>query len=167
MQIGNYKETTKQVSLIPIFNYLFVLCSGPYTANLIRHEQLHVPEPSNRIDYNESNHDTIGVIAINSTGSMAAATSTNGARNKIPGRVGDSPIIGSGAYVDSDIGGCVATGDGDIMMRFSPCYQACENLRRGMSPTAAAQDVINRIVNKYQTFQVQLICISYNNIAPS
>jgi len=52
------------------------------------------------------NHDTIGMIAIDSNGNLAAGTSTNGASHKIPGRVGDSPIIGSGAYVDNDVGGC-------------------------------------------------------------
>jgi N4-(beta-N-acetylglucosaminyl)-L-asparaginase len=65
------------------------------------------------------NHDTIGVIAIQPNGDIAAGTSTNGARHKVPGRVGDSPVIGSGAYVDNDVGAAVATGDGDLMMRFS------------------------------------------------
>ncbi|CAI7808533.1 unnamed protein product [Closterium sp. NIES-54] len=55
-------------------------------------------------------------------GSMAAATSTNGLTFHIPGRVGDAPIAGAGAYVDSRVGGCGATGDGDVMMRFLPWY---------------------------------------------
>jgi N4-(beta-N-acetylglucosaminyl)-L-asparaginase len=51
--------------------------------------------------------------------------------------------------VDGDVGGCGATGDGDIMMRFLPCYQAVENLRRGMTPTEAAEDAVARMVRKY------------------
>lgn len=94
-------------------------------------------------------HDTISMIAINSRGVMAAGTSTNGASYKVPGRVGDGPITGSGSYVDGDVGGCGATGDGDIMMRFLPCYQAVENLRNGMTPIAAAEDAVRRMVRKY------------------
>ena len=68
-------------------------------------------------------HDTIAMVARDATGSMAAATSTNGATHKVPGRLADSGVVGSGAYVDTEVGGCGATGDGDTMMRFVPCYQ--------------------------------------------
>lgn len=69
---------------------------------------------------NEENHDTIGVVAIDLNGHIAAGTSTNGARNKIPGRIGDSPIAGAGAYADQRVGAAAGTGEGDIMMRFLP-----------------------------------------------
>ncbi|KAK4096196.1 hypothetical protein N658DRAFT_385598, partial [Parathielavia hyrcaniae] len=94
-------------------------------------------------------HDTISMVVIDGAGRMAAGTSTNGAAFKIPGRVGDGPVVGSGSYVDGDVGGCGATGDGDIMMRFLPCYQAVENLRRGMTPTEAAEDAVRRMLTKY------------------
>ncbi|CAG2064726.1 unnamed protein product, partial [Timema podura] len=91
----------------------------------------------------EGNHDTIGMIAIDNQGKIAAGTSTNGASHKIPGyvvnqgkiaagtatngaitkipgRVGDSPIPGAGAYADGEVGAAAATGDGDVMMRFLP-----------------------------------------------
>ncbi len=77
------------------------------------------------------NHDTIGMVAIDASGKMAAGTSTNGAGHKIPGRVGDSPIPGSGAYVDSSVGGAAATGDGDVMLRFLPSFLAVEAMRIG------------------------------------
>lgn len=70
--------------------------------------------------WNEENHDTIGVIAMDTNGHIAAGTSTNGAKYKIPGRIGDSPIAGAGAYADSKVGAAAATGAGDIMMRFLP-----------------------------------------------
>lgn len=101
------------------------------------------------VDKRQASHDTISQIVIHRDGSMAAGTTTNGASHKIPGRVGDGPITGSGSYVDSDVGGCGATGDGDIMMRFLPCYQAVENMRQGMSPTEAAEDAVRRMVRKY------------------
>ncbi|XP_067885430.1 N(4)-(Beta-N-acetylglucosaminyl)-L-asparaginase-like isoform X2 [Heterodontus francisci] len=75
--------------------------------------------------FNVHNHDTIGMVVIDKSGSVAAGTSTNGLTHKIPGRVGDSPIAGAGAYADSTAGAAAATGVGDIMMRFLPrcCVQ--------------------------------------------
>ncbi|KAI8631166.1 asparaginase [Xylariaceae sp. FL1651] len=105
-------------------------------------------------------HDTISMIALHSSGTMAAGTSTNGASRKVPGRVGDGPITGSGSYVDGDVGGCGATGDGDIMMRFLPCYQAVENLRLGMSPQAAAEDAVRRMVRKYPDVQSGIVVVN-------
>lgn len=102
-------------------------------------------------------HDTISMVVIDRSGTLAAGTSTNGASHKIPGRVGDGPIVGSGSYVDGEIGGCGATGDGDVMMRFLPCYQAVENLRRGMTPTEAAEDVVRRMLKKYPAIQSGIV----------
>ncbi|RHY15781.1 hypothetical protein DYB37_011063 [Aphanomyces astaci] len=72
---------------------------------------------------NQHNHDTIGMIALDTHGRMAAGTSSNGASHKIMGRVGDAPLPGAGCYVDNDKGAAAATGDGDVMMRFLPSYQ--------------------------------------------
>ncbi|GBG91068.1 hypothetical protein CBR_g51802 [Chara braunii] len=97
-------------------------------------------------------HDTIAMAVIDKHGNIAVGTSTNGASHKIPGRVGDGPIPGAAAYADNDVGACGATGDGDIMMRFLPCYQVVESMRRGMEPKAAAEDAIARIRRKYPKF---------------
>ncbi|KAI0875793.1 asparaginase-domain-containing protein [Hypoxylon argillaceum] len=105
-------------------------------------------------------HDTISMIALHASGVMAAGTSTNGASRKVPGRVGDGPITGSGSYVDGEVGGCGATGDGDIMMRFLPCYQAVESLRLGMSPKAAAEDAVRRMVRKYPAVQSGIVVVN-------
>lgn len=111
------------------------------------------------LEKKQNGHDTISQIAIHRDGTMAAGTTTNGARHKVPGRVGDGPITGSGSYVDSDVGGCGATGDGDIMMRFLPCYQAVENLRNGMSPTEAAEDAVRRMTKKYPDVSSGLVVV--------
>ncbi|XP_075786358.1 N(4)-(beta-N-acetylglucosaminyl)-L-asparaginase isoform X2 [Pelodiscus sinensis] len=100
---------------------------------------------------NIHNHDTIGMIVIGTSGNVAVGTSTNGAVHKMQGRVGDAPIAGAGAYADSTAGGAAATGDGDIMMRFLPSYQAVEYMRTGTDPTIACQKVISRI-RKYAPF---------------
>ena len=98
------------------------------------------------------------MIVIDAHGNMAAGTSSNGASHKIPGRVGDAPIPGAGAWVDSDWGGCAATGDGDIMMRFAPCYQAVQNLRAGHDPRQAAEDSLGRI-ERFFNFKGALVVI--------
>jgi isoaspartyl peptidase/L-asparaginase-like protein (Ntn-hydrolase superfamily) len=92
----------------------------------------------------QAGHDTIGMVAIDSKGRVASGTSTNGLRNKILGRVGDSPVPGAGSYAAREAGAAAATGDGDVMMRFLLSYQAVENLRQGMASQAAAVDVILR-----------------------
>lgn len=69
-------------------------------------------------------HDTIGMVTIDNNGSIACGTTTNGASYKIPGRVGDSPIAGAGAYCETGVGGATATGDGDQMMRLLPAFAA-------------------------------------------
>eukprot|EP01102_Stenamoeba_stenopodia_P019666 TRINITY_DN747_c0_g2_i1.p1 TRINITY_DN747_c0_g2~~TRINITY_DN747_c0_g2_i1.p1 ORF type:complete len:376 (+),score=85.75 TRINITY_DN747_c0_g2_i1:100-1227(+) len=111
-------------------------------------------------DIDHHNHDTIGMIVIDQSGNIAAGTSTNGLTFKIPGRVGDSPIAGAGAYADNEVGACAETGNGDVMMRFVPCYQTVENMRNGMSPTAAAEDAMQRIVKYYQDFTGAIIAMN-------
>ncbi|XP_063314224.1 N(4)-(beta-N-acetylglucosaminyl)-L-asparaginase [Pelobates fuscus] len=109
-------------------------------------------------DVDVHHHDTIGMIAIDKAGNLAAGTSTNGATHKIPGRVGDSPIIGAGAYADSAAGAAAATGDGDTMMRFLPSYQAVEYMRTGIDPSAACQKAIIRIQKYAKDFFGAIIC---------
>ena len=69
-------------------------------------------------------HDTIALLAIDAAQNVAAGTSTNGNCGKVPGRVGDAAVPGAGGYAVTGVGACGATGDGDVMMRFLPCYQA-------------------------------------------
>ncbi|RMC13996.1 hypothetical protein DUI87_09080 [Hirundo rustica rustica] len=99
-----------------------------------------------------------GMVVIGVSGTVASGTSTNGAIHKLPGRVGDSPIAGAGSYADSTAGGAAATGDGDIMMRFLPSYQAVEYMRMGTDPTVACQKVISRIQKYAPKFFGAIIC---------
>lgn len=108
---------------------------------------------------NHDSHDTIGVIAVDSKLRVASATSTNGAQFKVPGRVGDSPIPGSGSYADGTIGAAAATGDGDVMMRFLPSFYAVEEMKRGRDPEKAAQAAIDRIAFKYPNFKGAVITV--------
>ncbi|KAI9521461.1 hypothetical protein NQZ68_007777 [Dissostichus eleginoides] len=107
---------------------------------------------------NTRSHDTIGMIVLDQHGHLAAGTSTNGLTHKIPGRVGDSPIVGAGAYADSSAGAASATGDGDLMMRFLPSYLAVELMRAGADPSAACKTAISRIKRHYSDFFGAIIC---------
>ncbi|XP_037918053.1 N(4)-(Beta-N-acetylglucosaminyl)-L-asparaginase [Hermetia illucens] len=131
---------------------------GPYcpnTENTIN-EFWKVDDTKNNL-FDEHNHDTIGMIAIDAEGNIGAGTSTNGATHKIPGRVGDSPIPGAGAYADNNVGAAAATGDGDIMMRFLPSFMAVERLRNGDSPASAAEYAMGRIIEHYPKFMGAII----------
>lgn len=98
----------------------------------------------------EPSHDTIGVLALDAAGTLAGACSTSGLAYKFPGRVGDSPIIGHGLYVDPRHGAAVATGDGELMMGVCATFLAVEMLRRGATPLEAAEEVLQRIASSYQ-----------------
>lgn len=92
------------------------------------------------------NHDTISMIALDQAGQIAGATTTSGLAGKIHGRVGDSPLIGSGLYVDGEVGAAGATGRGEEFIRTNGCHTVVENMRHGMSPQQAAEDALQRII---------------------
>ena len=95
-------------------------------------------------------HDTIGVLARSSDGRCAGSCSTSGVPFKLPGRVGDSPLIGQGLYVDPDVGMAVCTGEGELIMGTCAAHAAVEFLRRGASPAEAAREVLERIDQAFQ-----------------
>lgn len=94
-----------------------------------------------------ADHDTMGVIAKDHQGRLAAVCTTSGIGGKLPGRVGDSPIIGSGVYCDGDVGACVATGYGEDILKVCGSFLVVEKMREGMTPQEACQFAIKRIVH--------------------
>ena len=93
---------------------------------------------------------TIHCSAVNGKGEMSGATTTSGLAWKIPGRAGDSPIIGAGSYTDQDIGSAGATGNGEENIKVCGAHTIVENMRHGMSPLEAGMDALKRIVRNYQ-----------------
>ena len=91
------------------------------------------------------NHDTVCVIAVDEGGHMIVGTSTSGLFMKKPGRVGDTPIIGSGFYCDSRYGGAAATGEGEEIMRGCLSYEAVSLMRRGASPEDACREAVEQL----------------------
>lgn len=92
------------------------------------------------------NHDTIGMIAADGDGHMAAGCSTSGMAFKIPGRVADSPLVGCGLYADDTAGGASATGDGDLMTNYCTSISIVNSMRRGASPQEACEDILRLMV---------------------
>ncbi len=95
-------------------------------------------------------HDTIGALAMDAAGVMAGGCTTSGMAFKVPGRVGDSPIIGHGLYVEPGVGACTATGTGELIMGVCGAFLAVELMRRGGTPLDALREVITRIMQSYE-----------------
>ncbi|WP_293914985.1 MULTISPECIES: N(4)-(beta-N-acetylglucosaminyl)-L-asparaginase [unclassified Sphingobacterium] len=101
-----------------------------------------------RLPGNQYNHDTIGMLALDSDGNLAGACTTSGMAFKMHGRVGDSPIIGAGLYVDNEIGGATSTGVGEEVIRTVGSFLVVELMRQGYSPEAACKEAVERIIKK-------------------
>ena len=113
---------------------------------------------------NIENHDTIGMLAIDKKGHISGACTTSGLAYKMAGRVGDSPIIGGGLFVDNEIGGASATGLGEEVLKTVGSFLIVELMRQGKTPQEACEIAIGRIVNKpgkdFKNFQVGYIAVN-------
>ncbi|MDP2525654.1 isoaspartyl peptidase/L-asparaginase family protein [Maribacter dokdonensis] len=112
---------------------------------------------------NIENHDTIGMLAIDADGDIAGACTTSGMAYKMAGRVGDSPIIGAGLFVDNEVGGATATGVGEEVVRTVGSFLIVELMRQGKSPQEACEEGVKRIIAKNkdkQDFQIGFIAIN-------
>jgi N4-(beta-N-acetylglucosaminyl)-L-asparaginase len=113
---------------------------------------------------NIENHDTIGMLAVDKNGDISGACTTSGLAYKMAGRVGDSPIIGAGLFVDNEIGAAVATGLGEEVVKTVGSFLVVELMRQGKSPQEACEEAIKRIVEKpnsdYKNFQVGYIAVN-------
>jgi N4-(beta-N-acetylglucosaminyl)-L-asparaginase len=93
---------------------------------------------------------TINCLAVNAAGDISGVTTTSGLAFKIPGRVGDSPIIGAGLYVDNDVGAAGATGRGEEVIRICGAHTIVELMRQGMPPQQACLEALKQILRRYQ-----------------
>ena len=97
---------------------------------------------------NQYNHDTIGMLALDANGNISGACTTSGMAFKLHGRVGDSPIIGAGLYVDNEVGGATSTGVGEEVIRNVGSFLVVELMRQGHSPEEACKEAVMRIIKK-------------------
>lgn len=114
---------------------------------------------------NIENHDTIGMLCLDKNNNISGACTTSGLAYKMRGRVGDSPIIGSGLFIDNKIGGAVATGLGEEVVKTVGSFLVVELMRQGKSPQEACETAVKRIVSsnsQENKFQVAYIAMNKN-----
>jgi N4-(beta-N-acetylglucosaminyl)-L-asparaginase len=122
------------------------------------------PAAPNKLKDGSFNHDTMGTIALDAQGNVSGMCTTSGMGFKMRGRVGDSPLIGAGLYVDNEAGAAVATGQGEEVIRYCGTHLVTEYMRDGLSPQQACEKAVGRIVQRdkarAQEFQVAFIAIN-------
>lgn len=110
--------------------------------------QLYKKVAPKKLPGNQYNHDTIGMLAIDAHGNISGACTTSGMAYKLHGRVGDSPIIGAGLFVDNEVGGATATGVGEEVIRNVGSFLVVELMRQGYTPEEACKEAVMRIIKK-------------------
>jgi isoaspartyl peptidase/L-asparaginase-like protein (Ntn-hydrolase superfamily) len=103
-----------------------------------------------RPEINHENHDTIGMLALDANGNFSGACTTSGWAYKMHGRVGDSPIIGAGLFVDNEVGAACATGLGEAIIRIAGSHTVVELMRQGYTPMEACKSAVERIISKHK-----------------
>ncbi len=144
-------EKTPHVMLVGDGALEFALSQGFQKENLLTPEsEAEWKEWLKKSEYkpkaNIENHDTIGMIALDMNGNLSGACTTSGMAFKMHGRVGDSPIIGAGLYVDNEIGAATATGHGEEVIRVAGCHTVVELMRQGFHPEVACKKAVERII---------------------
>jgi N4-(beta-N-acetylglucosaminyl)-L-asparaginase len=162
-------EKTPHVMLVGEGALQFALQNGFKKENLLTESSKQAWEKwkkeNNYIPVGEENHDTIGMVALDNNGKLSGACTTSGIAWKIHGRVGDSPILGDGLYVDNEVGGAASTGVGEAVMRTCGSYLVVEQMRAGKSPEEACKIAVERILHwnmKYEGLQVGYIALNKN-----
>ncbi len=162
-------QKTKHVMLAGDGAKKFALENGFKEENLLTEKSKQIwlewkakhPHGENRVS--SENHDTIGMLAIDKAGNMSGGVSTSGLAFKIHGRVGDSAIIGASMFVDNEIGGAVATGNGEFVMRTLGTFLIVEKMREGYSPQKACEIAIkkiSKIAQKEEDIQIGYLALN-------
>jgi isoaspartyl peptidase/L-asparaginase-like protein (Ntn-hydrolase superfamily) len=145
-------EKTPHVMIVGDGALQFALSQGFKKENLLTPEsEAEWKEWLKKSEYkpqvNIENHDTIGMIALDMNGNLSGACTTSGMAFKMHGRVGDSPIIGAGLYVDNEVGAATATGHGEEVIRIAGCHAVVELMRQGLAPEEACKQAVERIIS--------------------
>ncbi len=161
-------ETTPHVMLVGEGAYRFAIQNGFKHENLLSEEARKAWEEwkaksGYRPPVGRDNHDTIGLLARDAKGNLSGACTTSGLAWKLHGRVGDSPIIGAGLFVDNEVGAACATGKGESVIRVAGSAIIVELMRFGRSPQEACEEAVRRIIRKqpdYADFQVGFLAMN-------
>jgi N4-(beta-N-acetylglucosaminyl)-L-asparaginase len=160
-------DNTPHVMLVGAGALQFALENGFEKKNLLTEKaQKALAEWQKKAEYspviNIENHDTIGLLAQDEQGNISGACTTSGLAFKMRGRVGDSPIIGAGLFVDNEIGGATATGMGEAIIKVAGSHLVVELMRQGFTPEEACKAAVERITKKepnYRKLQVGFLAI--------
>jgi isoaspartyl peptidase/L-asparaginase-like protein (Ntn-hydrolase superfamily) len=164
-------EDTPHVMIVGKGAQEFALSKGFKKTNLLtpeakkEWEAWKASEDLKKPPINSENHDTIGMLAMDSTGNISGACTTSGWAYKLPGRVGDSPIIGAGLFVDNEVGAACASGMGEAVIRIAGSHTVVELMRHGYSPEEACKEAVNRIIKKHsdvEGLQVAFLAMNKN-----
>jgi N4-(beta-N-acetylglucosaminyl)-L-asparaginase len=149
-------EKTPHVFLVGEGALAFAIENGFQKTNLLTPESeaawkkwLEQNKYTPKTDYH--NHDTIGMLALDEAGNISGACTTSGRAYKMHGRVGDSPIIGAGLFVDNEVGGATSTGVGEEVIRICGSHTVVEYMRQGYSPYKACKATVERMMKKSPT----------------
>lgn len=161
-------EKTPHVQLVGEGAYQFALSEGfPHDDYKSEKAQQAWKEWLKKSEYkpiiNIENHDTIGLLSMDKSGDIAGACTTSGLAYKMKGRVGDSPIIGAGLYVDNEVGAATSTGLGEAVIRTCGSFLVVELMRNGAAPQQACEEAVRRIEKmhkNYKDFQVGFLAIN-------
>jgi len=154
-------ETTPHVMLVGDGALQFALAQGFEKKNLLTKKAIEawqewLKESEYTLPVNIENHDTIGTLALDKQGNVSGACTTSGMAYKMHGRVGDSPIIGAGLFVDNEIGAATATGVGELVMKTLGSFLIVELMRQGQTPQQACETAVQRITAKYDCTDKQV-----------
>ena len=131
---------------------------------VINIENQHGPFAPNFFDDGSANHDTMGLVAMDASSNLSGAVTTSGMAFKVHGRVGDSPIIGAGLFVDNEAGAATSSGVGEEVIRICGTHLVVEFMRQGYSPEQACKKAVERIVKrdkaKAKTLQVGFLALN-------
>lgn len=145
-----YAEWLKKSEYKPVINIENKKQNGPFAPNFF--------------EDGTANHDTMGLVAMDATGNLSGAVTTSGMAFKLHGRVGDSPIIGAGLFVDNEIGAATSSGTGEEVIRICGTHLVVEFMRQGYSPEMACKKAVERIVKrdkeKAKTLQVGFLAMN-------
>jgi N4-(beta-N-acetylglucosaminyl)-L-asparaginase len=145
-----YKDWLKKSEYKPIINIEKKQGNGPFAPNFF--------------DDGTPNHDTMGLVAMDAKGNLSGAVTTSGMAFKLHGRVGDSPIIGAGLFVDNEVGAATSSGTGEEVIRICGTHLVVEFMRQGMAPEMACKKAVERIVKrdreKAKTLQVGFLALN-------
>ena len=153
-----YKDWLKKSTYKPVINIERQSTAQP-TSQL--DDKFKAPS---RLSNGDWNHDTIGMVALDNNGNLSGSCTTSGAGFKLRGRVGDSPIIGAGLYVDNEVGAVVATGQGEDVIRVAGSSAVVEFMRQGKSPQEACRLVVEKVrkIKKEKAADIQVCFIALN-----